>query len=30
VLPTGVSQYSVTVNGRLVHLSAGQAVVNIG
>jgi alpha-L-rhamnosidase len=30
VLPQGVSRYSVTVNGQLVHLSAGQTEVNVG
>jgi alpha-L-rhamnosidase len=30
VLPQGVSRYSVTVNGQLVHLSAGQTEVNAG
>jgi alpha-L-rhamnosidase len=30
VLPQGVSRYSVTVNGQLAHLSAGQTEVNVG
>jgi alpha-L-rhamnosidase len=30
VLPPGVSRSSVTVNGQLVHLSAGQTEVNVG
>ena len=30
VLPTGVSRYSVTVNGHLVHVNAGQTEVNVG
>ena len=30
VLPPGVSRYSVTVNGQLVHVSAAQTAVSVG